>query len=253
MRTPRFLLLLPLLLMTRVHGRPPESARPAPWSAGLFTMHDSQPYRGVGEEVRVFPFVSYRGERLRWYGPYLQYTFLKRSAWSLSAHAGVQFPAYEEDDSEMLNGLGDRSTTLIAGLDAELSLSRRWKGALSFDTEAFGAYAGVQATAAISRSFGSPRQPISGGIDAGVLAQNKEWTRYHVGVPEDKQRPDRPAYSPDASLHPFVSGRVLHRVRGNWSCMLMLRAEFLDDTWRDSPLVADEMRYTSLLTLSYSF
>lgn len=241
-------LLAPLILYAQPPGVPA-----SPWSAGVFAAYDSQPYRGAGEEWRAYPFISYRGERFQWYGPSVRYALFQGEAWTLSVHAGVQFPPYEEDDSDALEGMGDRSTTVVGGLNLETRLRGPWELRLSLDGELFGAYDGLQASAALARSIGSPRAPLSGSLAAGVLAQDEKWTAYHVGVPEGKARTDRPAHHPDAGLHPFAAGRVLWRVRGDWTAMLMVRMEFLDDSWRDSPLVADDTRTTGLLTVGYSF
>jgi len=245
-----FLLLLGLLPPLR--AQPPQQT-PPPWSAGLFVSHDSQPYRGAGGDTRVLPFVSYRGERLQWFGPLLRYRLAHGRAGSLALHSRVQFAPYEEDDAPILEDLGDRSTTALGGFDAELQLNRAWSGVFSLEMEMFGAHDGVETSAALERRLGHPGMPLFGAIGGGIRFQDENWNQNSVGVPADKARPGRPAYDPGASTHPFVYARVLYRPAPRYTLQLFLRATFLDDTWTDSPLIGDEVRTGGFLTAGYSF
>jgi outer membrane protein len=218
-------------------------------------MWDSQPYEGAGGVARVFPFVSYRGEQVEWYGPLLRTHLVKGSKADLFVQARLQFPAYEEDDSPLLEGLGDRSYTLITGITGQLNLNRVWQASLGVEVESFRAYDGIQAQAALTRKIGSPRSPfpVFGSIQAGIIAQNRDWVNYMVGVGPNQSRIDRPAYAPDASIHPFVQASAIYRLNSSWSLNLTCRVDFLDQEWTDSPLIRQSYRANSFLSASYSF
>lgn len=239
---------------TRASGTP-GGGRPAPrpWSGGLFMTTDSQPYRDADGIVRVFPFVSYRSRNVEWYGPFIRYRFAEAGGWSFFARGQVDFGAYDEDDSDILRGLGDRSTTVLLGAGVGYELSRRWRVHLSADRDVLGAHDGTEAVWGVTRSFGSPFAPFSGSLSAGARFQDKDWTRDRVGVPAERAREGRAAYSPEESLHPYVSMRAMYRFTDRWLASLGLRYEWLDDSWRDSPLVEDRGRFTTIATLSYAF
>lgn len=232
-----------------VKGRPD----PRPWSGGVFMTTDSQPYRGADGIVRVFPFVSYRSRKLQWYGPFIRYRVAETGSWSFFARGQVDFGAYDEEDSDIFDGLGDRSNTLLVGVGVSHAFTRHWKAQVSVDRDVLGAHDGTEAVLGIQRDVRSPFAPVSGGVSAGVRFQDTDWTRDRVGVPTNRAREDRPAYSPDESLHLYLSGRVMYRVTDRWVASVAARYEWLDNSWRDSPLVDDRGRFTTTATLSYSF
>ena len=62
------------------------------------------------------PAITYNGERLQWLGPNLRYGILGSGRLRLALSASYRIGVYEEDDSPVLAGLGDRDDTLLAGL-----------------------------------------------------------------------------------------------------------------------------------------
>lgn len=232
-------------------ARPPQM--PPPWSAGIFVATDSQPYRGAGGQSRILPFLSYRSARLDWYGPFLRARVAEAGPLILQARGQWDFGAYEASDAPILEGLGNRRDTLLLGAGVETRFPGPWQLHLSLDRDVLGRHEGTEALAGLRRRIGSPRAPLSGSLSAGLRWQDRRWTEDRVGVPESKAREDRPAYDPGSSLHPFVGGLVLYRISPRWATTLGVRYEWLDDTWRDSPLVSDRGRLTSMLTLSASF
>ncbi|MEX2607173.1 MAG: MipA/OmpV family protein [Kiritimatiellia bacterium] len=244
------LFLLSALISVPLAAQPPPAR---PWSAGVFTMTDSQPYKDADGIVRVFPFISYRGPRLEVLGPMVRYKLISHEGWTLRVRGAVDFGAYEEDDSAILNGMGDRDTTLLLGLGVIRDLSPNWNSYLTVDRDILGQHDGLEANAGFSRRLGSPRQPLSATLTAGLRLEDKRWTRDRVGVPEDRSREDRPAYSPDHSLHPYIGALAVYRITDRWVTTLILRHEWLDSVYSDSPLVADDTRFTSMFSFSYSF
>lgn len=237
----------------RVSGQPPGAERPSPWAAGIFVLSDSQPYKGAGRSVRILPSVTYRGERLQWNGPLVQYHLFKGDKSTFSVNGVVQFAPYEQDDAPILEGMGDRSTTFLAGVDWTYRPIPSLTILASLDAEVLGAYNGAQAIAGFRYSIGKPWQRVSGSLGAGLLLQDQKWTRYFVGVPLEKATPERPEYSPGDSLHYYTTAQLLIRIYGPWSLFTLARLEFLDETWRDSPLIADEYRLMVFSALNYSF
>ncbi|MDF3128971.1 MipA/OmpV family protein [Kiritimatiellaeota bacterium B1221] len=216
-------------------------------------MSDSQPYVGAGRSVRIYPSVSYEGKKMKWRGPILQYKLLEREKWNVSAHTLVQFAPYEEEDASILEGMGDRSDTLLAGLDWVYRPLPSLLVLASFDADILGAYDGIQATLGLQQMLGKPWETFSGSLGAGLLLQDQTWTQYFVGVPESKATPERPAHTPGESFHPYLSAQLLIRISKSWSWFTLSRIEFLDETWRDSPLIADDYRLVTFTALNYSF
>ncbi len=247
--------LLLFIVLSLAAGLPLDAQPPAPrpWSGGVFATTDSQPYRGADGKVRVFPFVSYRSQSLEWYGPFLRYRVAAVSDWNVWLRGQVDFGAFDEDDSAFLEGMGDRSTTLLLGLGVQRNLNDDWSVSLSADRDVFGAHDGVESVLGVTRRIGRPFLPLSGSVSGGVRFQDKRWTRDRVAVSEAQALEDRPQYRPDVSVHPYLSGMALYRVSERWLATAGLRYEWLDASWTDSPLVSDKGRLTSIVTVSYLF
>ncbi len=243
------LLLLPHAFAQQPAGRP----TPRPWSAGVFAFTDSQPYRGASGQTRVFPFISYRSERLQWFGPFLRVKAAEFGGWSLTARARADFGAYKEDDAEILQGLGDRKDTLLLGLGLRRSLLPGLDLSLHADREALGRHDGWESEIALSHPIGSPRDRLSGSLNFGLRHQDRAWTMDRTGVPEEKAREGRPAYQPGHSLHPFVGGQTLYKITDRWVATGILSVDRLDDAWTDSPLIQDTWTLRTVLTVAYTF
>jgi len=253
MKFSAYISILGISLSTLLFAQPPQGKPPGPWSQGVFVLFDSQPYKDSGSNVDVYPTISYRGEKLQWDGPSLQYNLVKKEKWDFGIHSVVQFAPYEEDDSSILEGMGDRSDTLLAGFDWRYKPTPTWTILASVDAEIFGAYDGLQATFGTNYAIGKPWNRFSGRLGTGLLLQDQNWTQYFVGVPAEKATADRPAHDPSESFHPYLSAQLLVHIYGDWSWFTLLRYEFLDGTWRDSPLIGDDYRLFTFSSIIYSF
>jgi outer membrane protein len=259
MKTVTMLFSLTLLIRfsPEAGAQPPPGARPSPWSVGALVITDSQPYTDADGIVRVLPSVVYRGERLEVLGPLVRYRLFRNEWWDVHAIGAVEFSPYEEDDSPVLNGLDEPDPTLIAGVTGRFSLEPLLGKPLSLtvstEGDVLGEHGGYQATFGASYRLGSPRQTFSGGLGAGVLLQDENWTNYFVEVPLARQTETRPAYEASSSVNPYLALRVMIRFNRNWSLMGLARLEWLDDSYTDSPLVSDDTRTITFVGLNYSF
>jgi len=249
----RFLTMICCFHLMHLRAQAPGGAPPPPWSVGLFAATDSQPYQDADGQARILPFISHRGRQVEWYGPFLRYRPFPLDPLGFRLRAQWDFGAYEEKDSPVLQGMGNRRDTLLLGLSVEHVLHGRWSAQLSADRDVLGRHDGAEAVLGLTRRFGSPFAPLSASLSAGLRYQDRKWTADRVGVPAAKAREDRPAYEPGSSLHPYLGTMLLYRFREHWLASAGLRYEWLDDSWRDSPLVADRGRLTSIWTLSRSF
>ena len=243
-------------VMLLLFSQPP-GVRPSPWSAGVFVMTDSQPYKDASGIVRVLPSVVYRGERLTVQGPLVQYLLFRNEWVTLNGNAALQFAPYEEDDSFVLIGLDEPDPTLLAGLDANLSFAELGLSDLSLfftaEGDVLGEHSGTQLTAGVRYALGSPRNKLSGGIGAGILFQDGNWVDYFVEVPEDKATFSRPAYSASSAMNPYISLRAFWRFHSSWSLLAIARLDWLDEEWTDSSIVSDDTRTQTIVALNYTF
>ena len=85
--------------------------------AGAGLIAQTSPYRGADAvRVQAIPAVTYIGERVQVLGPYAQAGVASWRGMRLAATARYRLGAYAEDDSEFLDGMGDRKDSLFCGL-----------------------------------------------------------------------------------------------------------------------------------------
>lgn len=114
----------------------------------------SSPYVGSDTTVlQPIPAISYNGERLQWLGPNVQYGFLGTGRWRLAASASYRIGVYEENDSPALTGLGDRDSTLMAGLGFRVEIPGGVNLLLRYEHDVLDRIGGGAATARISKGF----------------------------------------------------------------------------------------------------
>ena len=90
---------------------------------GLGVIGRSSPYRDYdGGVTQVIPAISYNGARLQILGPNIQFGLLGSGKLRLAAVGSYRIGVYEEDDSDYLNGMGDRDSTFMAGLGLRAEL-----------------------------------------------------------------------------------------------------------------------------------
>ncbi|GEM_PF-1583008 len=238
-------------------GGPPRGGPPSPWSVGVLTTYDSQPYKDVSTKIRVLPSVVYRGERLSITGPLIQYRLYQTENLTLQANAAYQFAPYEADDGRIFDDMDSPSGTMIAGIDLRYSLadllSPNWSFLFTAESDTLGEHNGHQISGGFTYNVGSPRNKLSGAIGLGLLYQDQNWTNYFVKVPDNKATDIRPAYSADTSLNPYVSLRGLYILNRNWSILGIARVDILDESWTDSPLVQDSTRTQIFTGINYTF
>jgi uncharacterized protein (DUF2141 family) len=91
---------------------------------GAGAIVQSSPYRGA-ESVRVqaIPAITYIGERIQVLGPFAQVGLVHWPRVRLAATARYRLGAYDEEDSDYLEGMGDRKDSLFAGLALQAPLA----------------------------------------------------------------------------------------------------------------------------------
>jgi outer membrane protein len=212
----------------------------------------SSPYVGSDTTVlQAIPAVTYNGERLQWLGPNLQYGFLGSGRWRLAASASYRIGAYEEKDSPALSGLGDRDSTLMAGLAFRLEIPGGVNMLLRYEQDVLNRIGGGAATARLSKGFQAGPLRISPQLQMNLLGAGL--TNHDFGVPAAAATPTRPATDIGSSVSYEAGFNSLIELTENWRIVLSLSAEFLPDEVVASPIVADDRVIKGFAALTWVF
>lgn len=212
----------------------------------------SSPYVDSTKSVtQVIPAITYVGERLQWFGPVLRYGIVGSGKLRLAAAAQYRIGSYEEADSPILSGLGDRNDTLMAGLNLQYEIANGFELALGYQHDVLDRIGGGQANARLSR-----RVPIGTVTLAPQLSMNwisSELSNYDFGVPTSAATAGRPAYELGSTISYELGVGMFLELSEHWQFVMDVAVERLDDDVVASPLVADRNVIKGFATIAYIF
>lgn len=203
----------------------------------------SSPYVGSDETVlRAIPAITYNGERLQWLGPNLQYGIAGTGRWRLAASASYRIGVYEEEDSPALAGLGDRDSTLMAGLGLRYEIPGGVNLSLRYEHDVLDRIGGGEATARLSKGFQFGWLRIAPQVTVNWLSDDV--ANYDFGAPN---------YNVGSTTSYELGFGSFIELTESWRIVLNLSAEFLPDEITDSPIVDDDRVVQGFAAITYVF
>ena len=219
---------------------------------GAGVIGQSSPYVGSDTTVlQPIPAITYNGERLQWVGPNIQYGIVGAGKARLALSASYRIGAYEEDDSPILAGLGDRESTLMAGLGFRYEIPGGVNLLVRYEHDVLDNIGGGTATARLSKGF-------QAGIFRFVPQVSVNWlsddlTNHEFGVPEFAATPERPEYTPGSSTNVAAGFGSFIELSEDWRIVLNVTAEYFDSAISDSPIVDDDHIIRGFAAITYVF
>lgn len=212
----------------------------------------SSPYVGSDTTVlQAIPAITYNGERLQWLGPNVQYGLVGTGKWRLAASASYRIGAYEEDDSPALAGMGDRDSTLMAGLGVRFEADNGINLVLRYEHDVLDNIGGGAATARASKSFQFGWLRVSPQVQLNWLSS--DLANHDFGVAIDEATLPRPAYDTGSVLSYEIGMTSFVELTEDWRIVLSLAAEKLPGEVADSPIIADDLLYKGFAAITYVF
>lgn len=209
------------------------------------------PYRGAsGAQINPIPIVAYISEDLAIVGPQVQYSLAAADRARVSATLRARFPAYDEDDAPILDGLGDRDIVALGGLQVEVDLTGVATLRLTYEHDLLGTVGGGEATASLRRGFHIGKVDLTPSF--GVRWVDEQLVDHDFGVPAADANASRAAYSPSNGLYLEANLATRAQLSDHLQLVLNVGAQLFDDEVTDSPLVEDEHRISGVFGLVYT-
>lgn len=222
------------------------------WGLGLGLITRSSPYVESTRDVsQVIPAVTYVGERLQWLGPSLRFGIAGSNRLRLALAAEYRIGVYEEDDSPVLAGLGDRESTLLAGLAVQYEMGAGFELEANYQHDALDRIGGGVASVRLSRGF--PWGTASIEPQVAVNWQSSDMSNHDFGVPDAKATLLRPAYELGSTTSFEAGVGVFVELSEDWRIIVNIAAERLDDEVTRSPIVDDDTVLKGLAVVTYIF
>lgn len=220
--------------------------------AGVGVIGRSSPYRDSDESViRAIPAITYVGERLQWFGPALRYGIAGSGKLRLAAAAEYRIGAYEESDSDYLQGLGDRDDTVLAGLGLQYEISEGFEFEFVYQHDVLDRIGGGMANARLSR--GIPAGPILFVPQVAYNWLSSEMSNHDYGVPLSAATASRPAYSLGSTTSYELGLTTFIELNEDWNIIVNVAGERLSSDISASPIVEDDVLVKGVAIISYIF
>lgn len=222
------------------------------FSVGIGVIGQSTPYVDYdGNVSRFIPVVTYIGERLQVLGPRVTYALAGRGRLRLAATGRLRIGAYEEDKSPVLNGLGDRDDTVMAGLTLVYEASGGLDLRVTYDHDVLDRAGGGAARFVLSRPFQVGIARVAPRV--GLRWLDDDLSAYDFGVPADQARNDRPAYAPGATASWEAGVSTFVEITRSVTVVADIGVSRLDDDIEASPLVDTDELIRGFVALNYTF
>jgi len=222
------------------------------FSVGMGTIVRSSPYvDSDGARLLVIPTLVYFGERLQVAGTVANYNLAGSDRTRLTLVSELRLGAYDEDDSPMLMGMGDRKTTIFGGMALSSRLFWGINSSVAYTHDLLGRVDAGRARVGLSKGFQFGTWRVSPSVSAtwldGTLAN------YEYGVPLHQATEWRPAYRISDAVNYQGSISVIYEITPSWLAVISTSYETLDRKIANSPLIDRRNMTSGFFALTYTF
>jgi outer membrane protein len=220
---------------------------------GLGVITQSSPYRGSDRLiVQPIPAISYIGDRVQILGPGLQCGLYKwRNIVGLAVTGNYRLGAYDEEDSPVLAGMGDRQDTFTGGLALQAFLPGGVDVSAGYEQDLLNRYNGGEARLGVEKSF--QRGLFTLTPQVGLNSMSAELAHYEFGVPSDKVQDGRPTYQPGYAVSVEYGLGLFIELRGAWRVILRGNTAHLPANLTESPIVDQSQVFTGFAAVNRLF
>ncbi len=170
--------------------------------------------------------------------------------WTFTAIGQYQDDGYDEDDSDFLDGMDERKSTVAAGLEVEYETPYGEVG-VELMADVGGKHKGWEMSLEYGKSFELDRIFIQPFVE--VNWQSGKMADYYFGVKDSEVRSWRPAYDVGSVVNCEVGFEVFYMLTENWMLVGRMETEFLDGDIKDSPIVSEDVLFSGSFGVVYAF
>ena len=221
-------------------------------SIGAFVMSGNSIYQGVDNVFRVYPSIEYRK------GPWelglangLKYKVLDAEKFELDVQLSPSFGPYDSGDSSSLSGMS-RDATADFSFGSKYQIAKgtnlNLRAGMEVTREYDGTFVNVSVNQFIFPFLGNPVF-----ADVGVKRYDAKKSKYLYGVYDSEVISGRAAYSPGATMTPYLGINSFFPITERISGFVRLNMDVLPSKVKDSPIVSKSTSVLALLGVSTTF
>lgn len=212
----------------------------------------TQPYKGVSARLVPSPVIFFDNNifYIRWskIGVYLAGKKKQNYSWALSLAAQPCTFGYSASNSSYLKGMSNKNNSIEAGLELDGTYKTLFFNILSFhdvlnNNNSYMAH--IQ--------FGDSIKYKSLSLYPSILAiyYADKFNNYYYGVTHNEATPIRPYYHSNGGFNYAIETYLRYKITKKWYFLSYIRAEYLNKTIQNSPIVNSHYIYSGLLSVMY--
>lgn len=227
------------------------------WGVGFGVIFSPNPYKDTNSTILPIPVVSYLGERLTIYGPYVSYKLYKSDFTITEAQIFLYPERFKREDSNdpQMQKLDNRNYIAMAGFRQRfISAYGDINVGLNFDIT--GQSNGYMGVIEYEKRFVfiKGQHLFSLKPNIGLQYSSKQLTDYYYGISYDEaMRSGLAEYTPSDEVSPYLGLAFVYSYNRKWNISLTSRVNRLSDSVSDSPMISNQYVFTSTMAVSYSF
>lgn len=221
---------------------------------GVGPYFQTQPYDGVAPKILPSPVVFFDNHLFyaRWtrVGIYLAGSAKEDFSWGLSLTAQPEPFGYKSSDSTKLSGMQDRDTSFEAGAALDIEYKSHFFNLIFLQDIA------NKSNSYIARAEAGEHIAYNSWDfypSVMLIYHAKKFNQYYYGVNPSETTQSRESYTPTASLDYSFQSYAKYNINPKWSTLLNFRADYLDKTEQNSPIVKEKYMLSGLISLLYKF
>lgn len=190
-------------------------------------------YADFDRRVIPLPVIGYRGERLRVFGPFVNYEVVDTGALGLDLRLSPRFQGFDESDSDVFSGMEEGEFSMDAG--AGLTWERDdWKLELIGLADILDRSNGREWQLGLSRAYRAG--PLLFEPAIGLSWLDRRHVDYYYGVAAAEATSTRPAYRGDSALNTRLGLNLFTPAFFGGLTRIGIENTWYDSSIEDSPL-----------------
>jgi outer membrane protein len=230
------------------------SQQETPLFIGAGPYFQSQPYTGASMKVLPSPVIFYDNHLfyVRWtrVGVYFMGDTKDDFSWGASLTAQPQPFGYKASDAPNLHGMSDKESSFEAGI----ALDAAYKDYF-FNSAIFQDIMNKSNSYTAKAEVGKHIQFSNWDLYPSLMGiyHTAKFNQYYYGVTPSEATLSRSAYSPTSGIDYSFEIYAKHNITQRFSTLLNFRADYLDKTEQNSPIVSDKYMFSGLASIMYKF
>ena len=230
------------------------SEQNTPLFVGAGPYFQTQPYTGAATKITPSPVIFFDNHLfyVRWtrVGVYVAGASKEEYSWGVSLTAQPEPFGYKASDSQSLNGMTNKDNTIEAGIALDAEYKTHFFNVVFFQ-DILNKSNSYLARAEVGEHLKLSKWDLYPSVM--LIYHAKKFNEYYYGVTPAEATSTRAAYEPQAGIDYSFQSYAKYNFNDRWSTLLNFRADYLDKTEQNSPIVSDKYMFSGLASVMYKF